>query len=68
LRITLFDRVVAVAEERHLSDSKLAAYRRTWLNSSFGAAEGPALLLPARGSYITGDGLVVDGSTIVKTM
>jgi hypothetical protein len=50
----LLDRVVAVAEERHLSESTLAAYRRTWLNLSFGHHRELAWSS--------------DGGTIVKTM
>ena len=41
MRIRFFERVTAVAEERHLSQNSLLAYRRTWLKIiAWAAAEG----------------------------
>jgi hypothetical protein len=41
---SLLERVTAAAEERHLSQNTLTAYRRTWLNAiAWAAAEGLAL-------------------------
>jgi site-specific recombinase XerD len=40
----LLERVTAAAEERHLSQNTLAAYRRTWIKAiAWAAAEGLAL-------------------------
>ena len=40
----LLERVTAAAEERHLSQNTLTAYRRTWLKAiAWAAAEGLAL-------------------------
>ena len=41
---SLLERVTAAAEERHLSQNTLTAYRRTWLRLiAWSAAEGLAL-------------------------
>jgi site-specific recombinase XerC len=41
---SLLERVTAVAEERHLSQNTLTAYRRTWLKLiAWSAAEGVVL-------------------------
>jgi hypothetical protein len=55
----LLDQVVAVAEERHLSESTLAAYRRTWLNSSFGRRKARRYYCQREAATSPGAGLVV---------
>ena len=43
-RVVLLERVTAAAEERHLSQNTLTAYRRTWIKAiAWAAAEGLAL-------------------------
>ena len=68
---SLFERVTAAAEERHLSQNTLTAYRRTWLKLiAWSAAEGLVLeTLPlARASGAGALGRQVMGYVVIDSI
>ena len=68
---SLFERVTAAAEERHLSQNTLTAYRRTWLKLiAWSAAEGLVLeTLPlARASGAGAMGRQVMGYVVIDSI